>query len=424
MELSFFETSATCAFIAAIIHTFLVGQFRKWSRRFPAGSMRANLFHLLGEVEIVFGFWAALFIACLVARFGPTEPIAYLEALNFAEPMFIFVVLVVCGSRPILQFAQTLLDWFALLLPFRPGLSFYLVAMAIGPLLGSLITEPAAMTVVALLLLDRYFTNSALSNQFKYATVGLLFVNISIGGTLTPFAAPPVLMVAETWHWDLVFMLKNFGYKGALACVVSTAVVAYRFRNELASVSFKNPSRGSNRYSVLVTAAHLLILVLIVATAHHPVVFLGLFLIFLGLITVTREFQETLLLREGLLVAFFLAGLVVLGGPQKWWLEPILSHLSAFTLFMGSMGLTAILDNAAITYLGAQVPGLSAVSQYALVSGAVVGGGLTVIANAPNPAGYGLLSDAVEPNGIEAFPLFRAALIPTLIAALCFWLLP
>ena len=424
MDSPAFQYTATIAFALAILHTFSVGVFKKWSRRFPEDSIQGDFLHLISEVEVVFGLWASIFFLALIALFGTSGPIAYLESLNFTEPIFIFVILVVCGSQPILKFAQIMIDRGASLLPLKPGFAFYIVLMSLGPLLGSFITEPAAMTVIALLLLDRYFMNAALPTKFKYATVGLLFVNVSIGGTLTSFAAPPVLMVAERWHWDLPFMLRNFGYKGALACLVSTLVLAYRFRVELCSITFEKSRTQEARPSKFVTFAHLAIVGLIVAAAHHPVVVLGLFLIFLGLISVTRRFQEALLLREGLLVAFFLSGLIVLGGPQRWWIEPVIQKLSAFGLFLGATVLTAILDNAAITYLGAQVPDLNALSQYALVAGAVVGGGLTVIANAPNPAGYGLLSDAVEENGIRAWPLFQAALLPTVIAAACFWFLP
>ncbi len=255
-----------------------------------------------------------------------------------------------------------------------------------------------------------------------YATLGLLFVNVSIGGTLTPYAAPPVLMVAGTWGWDLSFMFQHFGWKAAVAVVLSTALVTVRFRKEISRVSFsRTKSNTKLKIPFWITALHLIFLALIVLTAHHLAVFMGVFLFFLGLTAVTREYQSELKLKEGLLVGFFLGGLVVLGGPQRWWLEPLLGQLDTLALYLGSIGLTAITDNAALTYLGAQVPGLSDASKYALVSGAVVGGGLTVIANAPNPAGYGILNPAFGESGINPLQLLLAARTPTLIAALCFW---
>ena len=123
---------------------------------------------------------------------------------------------------------------------------------------------------------------------------------------------------------------------------------------------------------------------------------------------------------EGLLVAFFLAGLVVLGGQQQWWLEGLLRSMSPDTVFWAATGLTAITDNAALTYLGSLVEGLSPEFKYALVAGAVTGGGLTVIANAPNPAGFAILKGYFDEEAISAAGLFAAAALPTLVAALAF----
>ena len=128
-------------------------------------------------------------------------------------------------------------------------------------------------------------------------------------------------------------------------------------------------------------------------------------------------------MKASFLVGFFLAGLVTLGGLQSWWLKPLLSSMGDLVLFLGATSLTAITDNAALTYLGSLVE-LSEASKYALVAGAVAGGGLTVIANAPNPAGFGILKDTFGPDGINPVRLFLYALIPTLIGMSCLWFLP
>jgi len=122
-----------------------------------------------------------------------------------------------------------------------------------------------------------------------------------------------------------------------------------------------------------------------------------------------------------LLVGFFLGGLVVLGAQQQWWLQPILAGLSPNAAFWGAAALTAITDNAAITYLASLVPGLSDEFKYMIVAGAVTGGGLTVIANAPNPAGYAILKGNFPDQAIGAGGLLLAALPPTLVAAVCLW---
>ena len=114
--------------------------------------------------------------------------------------------------------------------------------------------------------------------------------------------------------------------------------------------------------------------------------------------------------------------LVVLGGMQQWWLQPIVAGLAPGALFFGAMGLTAITDNAALTYLGSLIVGISDPAKYMLVAGAVAGGGLTVIANAPNPAGVTLLKAGFQDQSISAVGLLLGAACPTVVAAAMFWL--
>ncbi|MFZ1819701.1 MAG: putative Na+/H+ antiporter, partial [Nitrospira sp.] len=280
----------------------------------------------------------------------------------------------------------------------------------------------AAMTLAALMLRDRFFRNG-LSKPLRYATLGVLFVNVSIGGTLTPFAAPPVLMVAGTWNWDFPFMMGNFGWKAAVVVVVNALAAALLFRRELCRISAEGRETAHGRVPFTMVVLHLVFLGLVVLFAHHPVMFLGVFLFFLGVAQAYERHQDRLILREGLLVGFFLAGLVVMGGQQQWWLQPILLSMSNDAVFFGATILTAFTDNAALTYLGSLVEGLSDGFKYALVAGAVTGGGLTIIANAPNPAGVAMLRGHFEDESINPLGLFLGALPPTILAALGFWCL-
>jgi hypothetical protein len=410
------EIVGAALFATAVVHTFSTRYFEHLAHTRTA---HAGIWHLLGEVEAVFGFWAIVLVLFITLAYGWHVSSGYLDDLHFTEPMFVFVIMVIAASRPVMQLASDSVGMAARALPATPGTARYFLSLALVPLLGSLITEPAAMTLAALMLRETVFT-AGVSSRLKYATLGVLFVNISVGGTLTHFAAPPVLMVAAKWGWDTPFMLSMFGAKAAVAVLINAALVTFLFRRELARHAVPSGQHDAPRVPALLVALHVLILAGVVFTNHHPEAFMGLFLLFLGLAEAYRRHHDRLMLREGLMVAFFLAGLVVLGGQQRWWLQDVLSRLDETTLFYGAAALTAITDNAALTYLGSLVEGVSEDYKYALVAGAVAGGGLTVIANAPNPAGFAILKDHFEDQSINALGLFVAAVPPTLVAILSF----
>jgi len=428
VHLPFIEHLATGIFALAVLHTFLIKVFEHIAFRFPAGSVQRDFFLLIGEVEIVFGLWAGILMIVLTLSAGSATALQYLDGLDFTEPAFVFAIMTVSATRPILDFAQNLIGTMSRVLPIPREVGFYITALVIGPLLGSLITEPAAMTVTALILRDRFFKRHP-SNAFMYATLAVLFVNISIGGVLTPFAAPPILMVAKAWNWDLQHMLSQFGWKAVIATVINASGATLLFFRELQKfdrVSHQlalRPEAAAAKPATpyWIRGVHLFFLALIVLTSHFPAAFVGYFLFFLGFTGITKEYQDELKLRESLLVGFFLAGLVVLGGFQSWWLAPLIRKLDAGTLFVGTTFLTAFTDNAALTYLGSKIPEVTETFKYALVAGAVAGGGLTVIANATNPAGFSILRDSFGAEGINPVKLFAWAILPTLIAMACFW---
>jgi len=413
------EFLAASIFAIAVIHTFSTRFFAHLAHLQPR---HAGLWHLLGEVEVVFGFWAFVLVASLFWLSGQDAAVSYLEGRNFTEPMFVFVVMVIAASRPIVSTVINAVRLLAALIPVRKVLAVYFLCLAAVPLLGSFITEPAAMTLAALMLRDRYFSRG-LSNRLKYATLGMLFVNVSIGGTLTHFAAPPVLMVAAKWQWDTPFMITHFGWKAAVAVFVNALVLTWLFRRELITKGNTDEHTGRAPMPLTMAGIHLAFLFGVVVFAHHPVVFMGLFLFFLGFTEAYKAHQDRLILREGLLVAFFLAGLVVLGGMQQWWLQHALVGVEPTVLYFLATALTAVTDNAALTYLASLVEGVSPEFKYAIVAGAVTGGGLTFIANAPNPAGVAILKSSFDDESISPMGLFLAALPPTCVAIVAFQLL-
>ncbi len=405
-------------FAVAILHTFSTKFFEHLAHTQPA---HAGVWHLLAEVEAVFGFWAIILVLFMGFDGGKDSAVEYLDTRNYTEPLFVFAIMVVAASKPILQFASAVVRMIARFVPLPAPVAIYFTVMGVVPLLGSFITEPAAMTLAALILRERYYRRK-ISSKLMYVTIGTLFVNVSIGGTLTNFAAPPVLMVAGTWNWDSWHMLSHFGWKSALAVFVNAGIATLIFQKELRKVVVDaHNNAGDVPFPMLLL--HVFLLGLIVTFSHHPPVFLGIFLLFMGIATAYPQFQDRLILREGLMVAFFLTGLVVLGGQQSWWLQPMLSQMNATSIYFGATALTAITDNAALTYLGSLVEGLSDEFKYALVAGAVTGGGLTVIANAPNPAGMSLLKEYFDEGAVNPLGLFVSATPPTLVAILAFQLL-
>lgn len=407
---------SSALFAIAILHTFSTKFFERLAHTRP---VHAGLWHLLGEVEVVFGFWALILMVAMFAIDGSTVATRYIDSRNFTEPMFVFAIMVIAGTRPILQTAMTGVRMVARIVPLPGSMGFYFTVLALVPLLGSFITEPAAMTLGALILADRVFARG-ISSRLKYATLGVLFVNISIGGTLTPFAAPPVLMVAGKWNWDIAFMMSAFGWKAAIAVTMNAVGATLLFRKELSQLRSTDNGGHSESVPFVLVFIHLAFLAGVVVFSHHPAIFMGLFLFFLGVAHAYQRHQDRLILREGLLVAFFLAGLVVLGGQQQWWLQPVLMSMGSDAVFFGAAILTAFTDNAALTYLGSLVEGLSNDFKYALVAGAVTGGGLTIIANAPNPAGIAILRGHFEDETVHPLGLLWGALPPTIIAALAF----
>ena len=411
------QVTAAIIFAVALVHTFAAKQFERLAQRYPK---HAGLFHLAGEVEVVFGFWAIVLVLAMALTSGGASALAYAESRNYTEPLFVFVVMVIAASRPVLMTVIWWVRMTARAMPLPTPLATAWLGLAAVPLLGSLVTEPAAMTIAALMLAPQIFRPDV-PERVKYLSIGVLFVNVSIGGTLSAYAAPPVLMVASTWHWDSAFMFATFGWKAALAVLVNATACAFVLRRHvIPAVSNAADSGPEVAVPKTVVAVHLALLAGVVLLAHHPVAFLGLFLMFLGFTQAYQRYQSPLIIKEALLVAFFLAGLVVLGGMQSWWLQPIVSALNPLALFFGSLVLTAITDNAALTYLGSQIVGISNESKYFLVAGAVAGGGLTVIANAPNPAGVALLRRGFADESIGAGGLLLGAIGPTLVAAAAF----
>jgi hypothetical protein len=437
-----FNLWATLIFLAAVMHTFLTHRFIRWANVLEArheklwkadatragpcpASMLARVLHFFGEVEVVFGIWVVPLFGLMIWRVGRQPTLDYLNHnVSYSEPLFVVTIMAISATKPVLRLAEQCLRFFARLGGGGPG-AWWVAILTLGPVLGSFISEPAAMTISALLL-GRQFYALKPSPRFAYATLGLLFTNISVGGVLTHYAAPPVLMVAGPWGWNTPFMFRHFGWIVLVGILVANSGYYLVFRRQMSGLKPATvaapPDASYDAIPAWVTVVHLFFVAALVWYAHFPVFLIGVFLFFLAFFEVTAEYQSELQLRSPILVGFFLAGLVIHGGLQQWWIAPVLSRLNEVPLMLGAIGLTAFNDNAAITYLSTLVPNLADVMKFAVVAGAVTGGGLTVIANAPNPAGQSILKQFF-PDGISPLGLLLGALPATIVFAACFLLL-
>jgi Na+/H+ antiporter NhaD/arsenite permease-like protein len=263
----YIQVTATVLFAIAILHTFSVPVFARLAHK---NGPHAGFWHFLSEVEAVFGIWA--FVLLIVMSFATSVPdmVAYVEGRNFTEPLFVFAIMIVAGTKPILYFATNILHSLSkivqLLLRIRSAPALYFLTLAITPLLGSFITEPAAMTLAAFLLRDLVYRHKC-STVLLFGTLGVLFVNISIGGTLTNFAAPPVLMVASTWGWSSAFMFANFGLESCIAIFINALVVTLLFHRQLIE---PDTDKKEVKIPLAVILVHLLFLFGVVVFAHDP----------------------------------------------------------------------------------------------------------------------------------------------------------
>lgn len=451
-----FNIVATIIFICAIVHTFLAGFFTEMAHKHEHRqkelnekrgrtahakpeddakedvSFRAHLFHFLGEVEAIFGIWVIALVGAIVYFFDFDNAVQYLgHDVNYTEPLFVVIIMAISATRPVIRISEKIVGKIAGLMG-GGAAAWWLSVLTVTPLLGSFITEPAAMTIAAMLL-AKWFYDKNPPAKFAYATLGLLFVNISVGGTLTHFAAPPVLMIAEKWHFGMSYMFMNFGWKAVIGILIANALYFMAFRKHFAGLA--NAETDSSKkirwderedaIPVAITLTHLGFLAFTVLTAHYPALFIGGFMFFIGFTQATGHHQNDVSMKTPLLVGFFLAGLVIHGGCQGWWIEPLLMAFQeqSAILMKGATVLTAFNDNAAITYLASQAPSLGITAKYAVLAGAVTGGGLTVIANAPNPAGQSILGKYFK-GGVSPLKLAMAALIPTIVMGFCFMLLP
>jgi len=248
---------------------------------------------------------------------------------------------------------------------------------------------------------------------------------------LTNFAAPPALTLSRCWNWDILDFFSQFGWRVLVGIFLVNLLYFTLLRKDFRSLTKITHSEEDRREAdlhkgpvpVWITCIHLGFLAWTIVMAHYLPIFFGSYLLYLGFHQATRMHQYRINLKRPLMVGLFLAGLVIHGGFQGWWIEPLIGDLGYGAMMVTGTVLTAFNENTTVAYLACLLDDLKPQIQYALVSGLVAGGGLTIMAHAPNPAGQALLRPYF-PKGISSLRVFLAALVPTLIFLLIFFVFP
>lgn len=424
-----FHLVAFIIFVLAVAHTLVTYRFQilaeKLERKLGKRTFPIHMIYFLSQVEVVFIFWAIPLFAAICFYYDWRTALEYVNTRDYTEPLFVAVILSLTATRPIVQIAETAMKKCANLLGGSLS-SWWFVVLTIGPLLGSFITEAGAMTLCALLLGRQFYIRQP-SPKLAYATIALLFVNISVGGVLTDFASPAVLILAHSWKWTSYDIFASFGCKAALGIVLSNLLYWFFFKKEISKMNEKFIASSKTmtedaKIPKWIILIHIAFIIWTVAISHYPAVFIASFLFFIGFHQVTRDHQYPIQFRHPMLIGLFLAGLVIHGGLQGWWVVDLLYGRSPISVMGITVGLAAFNDNTMISYLASLIPEWGKIFEYAIFTGVIAGGGLTVIANAPNPAGYTILKAHFK-DGINPLKLFVAALIPTLILYAVFFFL-
>lgn len=430
LQISPFHIVSALIFFCAIIHTLSSYRLQSIAERLEKKALKRTVpIHMLffiSQVEVIFILWVIPLFIAISSFYNMSTALEYINTRNYTEPLFVVVILSLTASRPIVHIAERAMNRCAKALGGALS-SWWFVVLTIGPLLGSLITEAGAMALCALLL-DRHFYHYGPSKKLAYATIALLFVNVSVGGVLTNFASPAVLVLSRAWNWTTLDMLFTFGGKAALGILLSNLLYWFIFRKEITKMekiydqTHSHHTPQEEKVPSWITSIHVMFIIWTVTVSHYPAVFIASFLFYLGFHQLTRDHQYPIRVRPPMLIGLFLAGLLIHGELQGWWVVDLLYGKPPLSVMGVAIGLAAFNDNTAVSYLASLVPNWGKVFEYAIFTGVIAGGGLTVIANAPNPAGYAILKHHFK-DGISSLSLFLAALIPTFVLYAIFYFL-
>lgn len=429
-----FNYLSTAIFLISIINILFHQQLKLFSKKINFLNKKSSylllileyIFYFFGEIELIFLLWGIPLFLMSIFFYNITDIYnVLLKNISYTEPIFIILIMSIVSTKPILNFVENIIFYISYKKNYSIALYWFAI-LTITPLLGSLITEPAAMTIAANLLQKNFFILNP-TEKLTYATISLLFVNISVGGSLTNFAAPPILMIAKPWKWSLYYTFINFGVKALLGILISNILYYIINIKEFGLLNNKikkyytiNKYNQSSTIPYIITIINCLFLLFSIINMHYPTRMLLILILFWIYCKNTKKYNTTIDYKTPLLTSCFLFGLMIHGNLQQWWIKNILSFNSRIIIFLISMVLTTFNDNAAVTFLASKIPIFinNKKLQNAVVAGAINGGGLTIIANAPNTAGKKILESNLNKKHLSPIKLFIFSCIPTLILSI------
>lgn len=425
-------------FVCAIIHTFLTSTFYSLHEKYKKKTSKdlekrkryrllSEVYYFLSEVELVFGFWIVPLIVGLLFTSEIDQTILYLRTRDYTYAIYMTVVVVFASTRPVVIFAEKVLEYISRL-GGNNAKSWWWTILTVGPILDIILKEPGAMTISSILLAKTCFPFIK-DTKFRYATLALLFINISLCGLLAPYTSRSLFLVATQENWNTGYTIVRFGWKAIMILLINNSLYYYFFKKHFAkdssSIAVLLAKEQKESPPLWLTMIHLLFLAGIVLSSEYPPIFLGIFFLFLGVHKATSHYQGReqgpLNLKPAIFVGFFFASLLIHGELQSWWAVRFLQNIGFAQGLLISTLLSSVVDNAVVLYFLDQIKPLSEAALYAIVVGALSSGGLTLMANAPNLIGYSNLR-VFFGGKISLVALFLAALPLTLISLFVFWL--
>ncbi len=427
------QLGATFLFFCAVFHTFLTPSLAKiyqeyqhkkmvFPERWKRYLLLGECFRLLSKIELVFIFWAVPLFFLFLWCEGYKVTMGYFNSRNYLSALFIMVMLILLESKPIEYFSECVFSTIAKIGRQSPKCWWWTLMIA-APLSSFFLKETGAM-IIASTLLVKHFYRLFPSTKFGYATMGLLFSNISISGLLSAFSSRALFMILPSVKWGNTMILQHFCWKAVLAILISTSVCYWIFRKEFDSFPAVSVSaKAKERIPKWVICTHIGFVAALMILQSEPLFMGALFVFYLAFQNFTVFYQHSINLAKIAFVGLFFVGLVVFGGLQEWWVLEVMHRMSDFGYLITAYILSISLDNALVNYIVHNLPVATDCYLYLVLSGCMSAGGLTLIANMPNIVGYLILKPSFPSSSFSLGWLFLAALGPSCISVLIFWLL-